>query len=56
MSYVNFGSVYYARSDYSEALGYFEKALKIFKNKLGANHPETKNAQEWLNATKSKLN
>ena len=37
--------MYQAQGDYDKALEFYEKALTVFKAKLGANHPYTQSTQ-----------
>jgi tetratricopeptide (TPR) repeat protein len=55
-SYHNLGSFYYNLSgDKNKAIEYYKKALEIFTDKLGAEHPDTKNCLQNLTSTKKEL-
>ena len=47
-SYNNMANVYYAKKDLAKAKEYLGKAYAIYLQKLGPNHPETKNAKYGL--------
>ena len=40
---------------YKEALDFFQKALKIYKAKLGDEHPNTKQVQKWVAEMEAKV-
>ena len=47
--------VYYNQGKYKEALDLFRKALNIRKAKLGDEHPDTKQVQEWVAEMEAKV-
>ena len=47
-SYNNMGQSYLNKGDKKKALAYFLKAKAICLKKLGAQHPNTKIAQAWI--------
>ena len=51
----NLGSICYAQKRYQEAQEYFEQAVTIYRQVLGENHPQTRQAEELLNAAKKKM-
>ncbi len=51
-TYNNLGATYYKKRDYDKAIEYYQKALKIARKRLGANHPHTKLFQRNLNSVK----
>jgi len=55
VSYNNIGVFYANRGDFSKALEYLEKALKIFEEKLGTEHPNTKQTKQDVDYVKSNL-
>lgn len=50
-TYHNIGVVYFELKDYSTALTYFQQTYAVFLKKLGKDHPNTKIAMKWLEAT-----
>ena len=54
-TYNNMAGVYYSQGNYEKALDYYEKALKIFEEKLGSEHPYTKSVRGNLEETKKAL-
>ena len=54
-SYNNIGIVYDAMGDYSKALDYYEKSLRIRLSVLGEEHPYTKDVQENIEIVRQKL-
>ena len=54
-SYNNIGNVCYDKGDYYRALEYYLKAYNVFKKKLGADHPDTKMAEENIELVKSMM-
>ena len=42
------GSAYYNKGDKGKAMAYLLKAKAIFLKKLGAQHPNTKDVQSWI--------
>ena len=52
----NLGEVLQARGDLQEARKCLERALKIFREKLSEDHPNTKVGATNLNSVKSRLN
>ena len=53
-SYHGLGNVYYRKGDYTKAIEYYEKSLAISLKTLGAEHPDTKNMQEWIDHLRAK--
>ena len=45
--------VYQEQGEYEKALGYYERALTVFKAKLGANHRYTQGTQRAVQNLKS---
>ena len=56
MTYANIGILYDTKlKKYKEALDFFQKALKIFKAKLGDEHPNTKQLQNAVALLEAKV-
>ena len=52
----NLGLVYENQGNYEKALEYYQKALKIRADVLGASHPATIKAQQSIDELNQKLN
>jgi hypothetical protein len=52
MSYGNLGSLYAKKGIKGKSMDYLLKAKEIHLNKLGPQHPETKNIQKWIDSLK----
>ena len=54
-TYNNLGLVYWKLGEYQKAIEYYDKALQIWKDKLGENHPNTKIVMDNIRIAKSNL-
>ena len=48
----NLGGAYYEKKDFVTSLKYLEKALLVFEEGLGTDHPKTLNGKDWVQVVK----
>ena len=54
-SYNNIGGVYGSMGEYSKALSFMDRALKIRQYSLPPSHPDIQASLKWIDALKQKL-
>lgn len=54
--YINMAVVYDAQGEYEKVLEYFNKALLIYKSKLGEKHPHTVSLYDRIKKLQDKIN